>query len=242
MEIEPLQAAMIAAVFVVALLNTAVATTGGLLLAVIATGVPAPLAVPVHAAVEAAVVGTDWFHHRLWAKTQIVIAFGAGSFLGIGLAAPFTQVVPAHVQAILLGVFLFWACWWPAPDPGRRFAFRLAVAGAIIGACSVFVGATGGLARPFVADEPIEPEAVVPSLAAAMTVQHLLKIVAFVLIGVAYGPYLALGLAAVAAAVAGSLLGRRLPLSIPPRLFGLAVKLVVTLLALRLVALGIGWL
>ena len=242
MEFEPLLAALVAVVFVVATLNTAVQSTGGLLLALVASILPTPLAVPVHAAIEAPLSGLGWHRQRRRASTQIVMAFGAGAFLGIGFAAPFTQVVPAPVQAILIGAFLFWACWWPAPDPGRRFPFRLPLAGAIIGACSVFVGATGGLTRPFVAEEPIEAEAVEPSFEACTTVQHVLKVVAFALVGVAYASYLPFILAATAAGVGGSELGRRLSLRIPRPLFTLAIRLLVSVAALRLIVVGIGWL
>ena len=241
MEVEPLQAALVVAVFAVALLNTAVQPTGGLMLALVASLVPVPLAVPIHAAIEAPLSGLAWLAQRRRAVTQIVIAFSAGALVSIGFAAPFARVVPAHVQAILIGAFLFWACWWPAPDPGRRFPYRLPLAGAIIGACSAFVGATGGLTRPFIADEPIAAENVEPSVEACLAVKHLLKVVAFAVVGVAYGPHLLLVIAVVLAAIGGSLVGGRLNLRIPRPLFTLAIRLLVGLAALRLIAVGIGW-
>lgn len=234
--------ALVVAAFLVAAANASVGTTGGLLLALLATAVPAPVAVPLHAVVETVSNGFGWLRLKHDVSIQMLIAFGAGSLLSIGLAAPFTQVVPPHVMAILLGCFLFWACWWPAPDAGKRFPFRLAVAGALTGALTPFVGATGPLAQPFFAGEPAKRRTILASHTAGMAIQHGLKVVAFVVLGVAFVPYLPLLAAIILAGMAGTWLGLRRPLKIPLALFGLVVKLLVSVLALRLVAIGAGWL
>jgi uncharacterized membrane protein YfcA len=233
---------LVLAAFLVAAANASVGTTGGLLLAILATAVPAPVAVPLHAVIETVSNGFGWVRLKADVSMQMIIAFGAGSLLSVGLAAPFTQAVPPHVMAILLGCFLFWACWWPAPNPGRRFSFRLAVAGVMTGALTPFVGATGPLAQPFFAGEPAKRRTVLASHTAGMAIQHGLKVVAFVVLGFAFVPYLPLLAALVVAGMAGTWLGLKRRVKIPPLVFGLGIKLLVSVLALRLVVTGAGWL
>lgn len=216
-------------------------STGGLLLAVIATVLPPPLAVPAHAVVEGVRNGMGWSRLRRAFDPRIVMAAGFGAFVGIGLAASFSPVVPGHVQAILLGAFLFWACWWPAPDPGRRFPFRLPLMGGTAGACSVFLGETGPLIRPFIADEPVDPALVPGSAIAVSAVQHALKVIAFALIGIDYVSLAPLLAAMAIATIAGTLLADRLKLRLSVPLFSLAIRVVVSALAIRMIAVAAGW-
>lgn len=241
MEIGVTDAVLVGAAFIAAFGATTLGSTGGLLLAVLATVLPAPLAVPAHAVVEGARQGLNWSKLRKAFSPQIAIAIGFGSFLGIGLAASFAPAVPPHAQAILLGAFLFWACWWPAPEPGKRFPYRLPLIGGITGACSVFLGETSPLIRPFIADEPVDPALVPGSAVAVAATQHALKVIAFVLIGVDYLSVLPLLAAMVVATVAGVFLAERLDLRLPVGLSSLAIRLLVSVLAIRLVAHAAGW-
>ncbi len=242
MEIGLTDAVLVGVAFIAAFGAATLGSTGGLLLAVMATVLPPPLAVPAHAVVEGARQGLGWSRLRNAFSPQIVIATGFGSFLGIGLAVSFAPAVPPHAQAILLGAFLVWACWWPAPDPGKRFPYRLPLIGGLSGACSVFLGEAGPLIRPFVADEPVDPALVPGSVVATSAVQHGLKVFAFVLIGVDYLSLLPVLTAMTAATVGGVLLAERLRLRLPVGLVSLAIRLLVSVLAIRLVAHAAGWL
>ena len=242
MEFGVTEGLVVLAVFMIAIGTATLGSTGGLLLAILATALPPPLIIPVHAVVEGARTGFLWARIRQRVSMPILVAASMGAFLGIGLAASFVRAVPDHAQAILIGAFLFWACWWPAPDPGKRFPYRLPLMSGITGACSVFVGETGPLIRPFIADEPVDPSLVPDSVTAVAAVQHGLKVVAFVLVGIAYLPLVPLLTATVAAALLGTILGERLGLRLPARLVSLGIRLVVSVLAIRLVVLAAGWL
>jgi uncharacterized membrane protein YfcA len=242
MELGPGEAILIAAAFLVGFGNTILGSTGGLLLATMASVLPPPLVVPAHAVIEAARNGAGWFQLRRSFRLQIVVSAGLASLLAIGLVAPFASIVPSHVQAMLLGAFLMWACWWPAPDPGRRFPFRLPLASGLTGACSVFLGETGPLLRPFVADEPVDPALVPGTVSAIAAVQHALKVLAFAVLGVAYLPLIPVLVAMIVAGALGMGLASRLRLRLPVVLVSLLIRLVVSALALRLLAVAVGWL
>ncbi|MBM3533467.1 MAG: hypothetical protein FJX60_10585 [Alphaproteobacteria bacterium] len=242
MEFGPGEAILVAAAFLVGFGNAILGSTGGLLLATMASILPPPLVVPAHAVLEALRNGSAWYRLRRSFSLQIVVAAGFGSLLAIGLVAPFASVVPAHVQAILIGAFLIWACWWPAPDPGRRFPFRLPLASSLTGASSVFLGETGPLLRPFIADEPVDPNLVPGTVNAVAAIQHGLKVLAFAVLGAAYLPLLPLLVAMVVAGALGMALAARFRIRLPVVLASLLIRLVVTALALRLLAIAVGWL
>ncbi|MBM3545919.1 MAG: hypothetical protein FJX54_03115 [Alphaproteobacteria bacterium] len=242
MEFELGEAILVAGAFLVGFGNATLGSTGGLLLAAMASVLPPPLVVPAHAVLEALRNGVGWYRLRRAFSLQIVVAAGLGSLVAIGLAAPFASVVPSDVQAILLGAFLIWACWWPAPDPGRRFPFRLPVASGLTGASSVFLGETGPLLRPFIADEPVDPTLVPGTVSAVAAIQHGLKMLAFAVLGAAYLSLIPVLVAMIAAGALGMVLAPRLRIRLPVVLVSLLIRLVVTALALRLLAIGAGWL
>ncbi|MSP49109.1 MAG: hypothetical protein EXQ95_07250 [Alphaproteobacteria bacterium] len=242
MEIGFIDVVLVGAAFLVAYASAALGSTGGLLLAIMATTLPPSLVVPAHAVIEAARNGIGWARLRRAFNPQIVMAAGVGSLVAIGLVAPFVRIVPEHVQAMLLGVFLIWACWWPAPDPGPRFPYRLPLMGGLTGACSVFLGETGPLLRPFIADEPVDPALVPGSVTAVAAVQHGLKVAAFVAVGIDYLAVVPLLAPMLVAVVLGLALAERVALRLPARFLGLGIRLVVSVLALRLIVLATGWL
>lgn len=69
-----------------------------------------------------------------------------------------------------------------------------------------------------------------------MTIVHLVKVITFGLLGFAYGPYLYLMVLMVIAVIAGSYAGTKLRHKVPEELFRKAFKLLLTLLALRMIA------
>ena len=80
----------------------------------------------------------------------------------------------------------------------------------------------------------------VASHAACMTLQHALKVVAFGLLGFAYGPWLPLILAMILTGFVGTLLGRSLLIRTGDDRFHRVLSIVLTLLALRLLWSGLG--
>jgi uncharacterized membrane protein YfcA len=114
--------------------------------------------------------------------------------------------------------------------------------GGLTGACSVFLGETSPLIRPFIADEPVDPALVPGSAVAVSAVQHALKVIAFVLIGVDYLSLAPVLIAMVAVTLLGMLLAERLKLRLPVRLVSLIIRLAVSALAIRLIVHAAGWL
>jgi uncharacterized membrane protein YfcA len=116
----------------------------------------------------------------------------------------------------------------------------LPIGGALVGFLSTAIGATGPLLAPFLLALGLAPPATVGTLAACQIFQHASKVVLFGLGGFDFGAFAPPALALCAAAVAGSAIGARLLDHVPDRVFRAAVKLVLTALALQLLAQGVG--
>ncbi len=208
---------------------------GGLALLAFMSVFMAPAAlIPVHGVVQlCSNLGRAWlFRHNL--VLPLVLAFGAGSVIGAVIGGNVVVALPRYVLELILGSFILVFLWAPrfkgqSVSPPKFFALGIAAS-----ITTMFVGATGPLTGPFV--EKISPERryVVGSFAACMTFQHLFKVIAFGILGFAFGPYLFLLAGMVVFGFLGTLLGRRILLKMPEHIFRLAFRSVLTLLALRL--------
>ncbi len=100
--------------------------------------------------------------------------------------------------------------------------------------CTMFVGATGPFVASFISPDRLERHAVVATHGACMTLQHTLKVVAFGFLGFAFLPWAPLLVAMIGAGFVGTLIGRRVLDRLPHDVFARFFKVVLTLLALRL--------
>ena len=102
----------------------------------------------------------------------------------------------------------------------------------------MFVSATGTLIAPFVASASPDRRNHVATMATLMAIGHILKLVAFGLLGVAIAAYTPLMLAMIATAVLGTWIGSRTLNRIPERAFRVIFQVLLTGLALRLIWVG----
>src|SRR5690606_28826366 len=95
-------------------------------------------------------------------------------------------------------------------------------------------GATGPLVATFIRGLA-DRRQLVATHAMLMTIQNLFKVATFTALGFAFGSYLPLIVAMVAAGFAGTALGSRLLLKIPDHVFRIGFKVVLTVVALDIV-------
>ena len=98
----------------------------------------------------------------------------------------------------------------------------------------MFVGATGPLGLTMLLREDLTPSGVIATSGAMNGSLQLTKTIAFILIGFAFGPYLGLLAAVIASVSLGSLAGKMIRSRIPENKFRSAVKILLTILALRM--------
>ncbi len=207
---------------------------GSLVLATLALFLPPAVLIPVHGTVQ---LGSNLGRAALMRSdilTGIVPAFLAGTLLGAAIGVQFVIALPIALLQGVLALFILYATWAPkfqARNPGKRTFFGVGVLGAF---ATMFVGATGPLIAPFAAAASDRRQQVVATHAALMTIQHGLKVIAFGVVGFAFGPYLPLLAGLLGCGFAGTFIGRHLLHRLPERAFRLGLKAILTAIALRL--------
>ncbi len=218
---------------VTSFLTAAVGIGGGIaLLAVMAVLMPAQALIPVHGLVQ---LGSNAGRTLIMlrdVKTAVLLPFLAGSVAGAAVGGLTVVQLPPAVLKIGLAAFILWSAW------GRPFAaagrFAIVLTGAFSSFLTMFFGATGTFISAMVKTLRLGRLEHVATHSACMVAQHLIKVVAFGLLGFAYGPYLALIVAMIASGFLGTVIGKRVLVRMQDRNFHRILSVVLTILALRL--------
>jgi uncharacterized membrane protein YfcA len=208
---------------------------GVVMLAAMASLLPPAAVIPVHAVVQ---LGSNLGRvavMRRWIDGARLVPFVLGSLAGIALGGSLAVSLPGEALRLVLGLFILQTVWLPLAAMAAIQGRGLALGGAVASFLTMLVGATGPYVLALFRPLGLGREGLVGTHAAAMTAQHGMKIVAFGLLGFAFGPWLPLVLAMVAAGFAGTLVGRRFLGRLSERQFGRLIKVVLTVVALDLV-------
>lgn len=213
---------------------TAAAGIGGgmVLVALMATVMPAHALIPVHGMVQ---IGSNAGRLAIMARhvdTRVLLPFVAGALVGAGLGGIMAVQLPAGWLQLGLGCFILYSVWGPAMGAAKRSA--AVFTGVVSSFLTMFFGATGPFVAAMVKSLKLGRLEHVATQATCMSIQHLIKVVTFGLLGFAYGPYIGLIVAMIASGFIGTLLGKRVLLKMNDRLFHKVLSVVLSLLALRL--------
>lgn len=228
---------VIAASFFTSALTASFGLGGGLaLLAIMGAVLPPGAVVPVHGVAQLGSNAGRFVLQRAHVVWGTALWFLAGSALGALLGARLYVEVPERLLQALIGAFVLLTIWGPKPKgfaPGRVTFFATGAASALL---SMFVSATGPIAAAMVGMQKLDKLKTVATHAAAMTGQHLLKSVAFGVVGFAFAEWAALIFFIIASGFLGTLAGTRLLRDMPEERFRKGFSLVLTFLACYLIA------
>jgi len=233
-------ALLVAASFFTSALTAAFGVGGGVaMLALMGLFVPVAALIPVHGSVQlGSNTGRAW-HQRAYIRRDIALPFMAGSVVGAIFGAFLVVQLPDALLKLVLGFFIIAVIWVQIPGIDRLGKAGLAVASSALALLSMFVGATGPLMSVILAQVlSNDRKALVATHAAAMTVQHGLKIVVFGLAGFAFWDWLPLVAAMIASGFLGTVYGTRLLDRLPEKSFRFWFTVGVTVLALDLLRRG----
>lgn len=166
----------------------------------------------------------------------LLLPFALGSILGVALAAPLVVTLPVAGLQLLLALFILWSCWSPKLKPARVPRPAFVAVGAVSSFASMFLGATGPFVAVFINPARLPRHGVVATHAACMTLQHGFKVGGFTTIGFAFLAWLPILAAMIATGFAGTVLGRRYLDRLPEAAFARSFRLVLTGLAVLLLA------
>jgi uncharacterized membrane protein YfcA len=243
--LEPNQVVVLTVVaFLTAGFTATIGLGGGMILLVAMLLYLEPLvAIPLHAIVQLVSNSTRTWIQRSHVRWDLLRWYALlllpGGFLGIAVARSLT---PDHLK-LAIGLFVLLATWVPSrmlvPGGGTGSAARrFLVLGGVVGFFNVIVGATGPLVGPFFRTLGLPRQGVVGSFAACQAVGHVAKLVVFGTIGFAFLAYLLPVVAMSAGVVAGTWVGSRILERVEEPTFRVVYRVVLSLIALRLVVRG----
>ncbi|MFM1815924.1 MAG: hypothetical protein RLZ98_2619, partial [Pseudomonadota bacterium] len=167
-----------------------------------------------------------------------LLPFVIGAVIGAALGARIFVEIPTSALRVMMAVFVLVVIWLPEFGRMGAEAWRFGVIGFLATFIGVFVSATGSLVSPIVAAASPDRRNFAATVATLMTMTHILKIIAFGVLGVAIGTYLPLIAAMIAGTIAANYLGRFTMERMKEYSFRLLFKIIMTILALRLLYLA----
>ncbi len=212
---------------------------GMLLLASLPSFLPVHALIPVHGVAQLA----SNFSRTLLALPSVtwqhLPSFLLGSLLGICVAGVFLSQVDAKWLPVLIGLYILFHLWWPAFKRVMTRFENFFIIGAIQTGLNPVVGATGPLTTTLVIAKLKTREAIVSTNAIMMSFTHMMKIALFIATGFEYLTYLRELILLSAGAIIGSFVGTRVRRKIDGDKFITILKALLSLLALRMIALTI---
>lgn len=212
---------------------------GLLLLAVMSTIVPANVLIPVHGLVQLGSNGNravmTWKHTDF----SMVKWFSLGAILAASVSFFIVIQLPIAVIQVAMGGFILFLLWGAKPKKRELSKYGQSFAGFLTTILTMFVGATGPLVAAYVHRNGYQKMQVMATFANCMVVQNMLKAIVFIAVGFAFTAWLPLVVLMVISGTIGTWIGLKLLNKIPAAQFQLIFKVVVSILAIRLLTMGL---
>jgi uncharacterized membrane protein YfcA len=226
-------AGLLAASFGTSFMTVAFGIGGGaVMLAILASLLPPAALIPVHGVIQ---IGSNvgraaiLVRHMFW---PVAPAFFAGSAVGAALGGAVVMSIPPSMVQIGVGLFIIWSVTMRPPAIFRRWG---ALTGGISSFLTMFFGATGPFVAAFVKSHDLGRESHVATHATLMASQHVLKTLAFGILGFAFGPWVPFILAMIVFGFLGTLAGRQVLTRITDARFHKVLTVILILVSLRLI-------
>ena len=216
---------------------TAMAGVGGglLLLSVMPGLLPAAAIIPVHGIAQVASNVSRVAFAPKQIDWRIFIPFVFGAAFGAATGSHFVVRFPTDYIPILLGCIILLMAWLPNSKIGFRFPGNFFTLGAVQSFVALFIGAPGPLALSVLFRKGLSRDRIVITHAALMAGLHFVKVSTFGFLGFLFRPYLVLIAGMIVSVSLGSFAGTQLRAKVPEKLFRKALRILLTVLALRMI-------
>jgi uncharacterized protein len=229
--------ALLPIAFLTSALAGAIGMGGGVLLIAAMPGLlPVSAIIPVHAVAQLASNGSRALLGWRYIDWQLIGPLVAGAVVGAWAGGGIYASLDLYWLPAIIGVLILLITWVPLPmvrGGGNGALFLLGIYQTAIG---MVVGATGPLGAAVLLARKQEKNWLVVNTAVYMSLNHCLRVLAFAFLGFNFYPWLPLLGALAAAVIAGSWVGTRLRSYIPQLNFERAFRILVSLLAARMIA------
>jgi|TARA_B110000196_G_C20957042_1_gene572101 uncharacterized membrane protein YfcA len=213
---------------------------GGLvLLTIMAFVFPPTVLIPVHTVVQLGTGSSRVLIMWRYVMRGTLLPFLIGAGLGAALGAQIFIALPSAVLQGMIGAFVLIVTWLPKFNRTGTLTSQYAFLGFIATFLGMFISATAVILAPFVASASADRRNYAATVAALMVIGHIMKLVAFGLLGVALAAYVPLMLSMILTGILGTWLGSRALNRISEKVFRTSLKILLTCLALRLIWIGL---
>lgn len=225
-------------VFFTSCLAAVMGMGGGILLIAVMPGlVPASVILPLHAVTQlASNVSRAAFGWRD-IDARIIPAILCGAAAGAWLGSEVYQSLDTHWLPAWIGLLILLFTWVPLPAVPGGGQLSLALLGFYQTGLGMVAGATGPVGAAVLLRRNTARDWLVVNTAVYMSLNHVMRLVAFLLIGFSLAAWWQLAAGMIVAGICGSWVGTRLRHLVPQRNFQRVFRWLVTLLALRMIAL-----
>ncbi|SHG97361.1 sulfite exporter TauE/SafE family protein [Ferrimonas marina] len=225
---------------VIALCTSAIAGVigfgGGMLLIAILPAFLSPsLVIPVHGITQIASNASRMAFSLSHVQWSLFPKFFVGSLLGILLFGYVLLSVPHDHVPVAIGAYILLNLWSPHFARSIRRFESYYLIGLLQTGLGLVVGATGPLSLSVLTKQLKSKDEIIATSSMFMTISHLAKIPVFAVITSALGANLSLIAYMVVGAILGSYLGSKLRMVASNDKLILAIKALLTLLALRMI-------
>ncbi len=227
--------------FVGSFITAAMGIGGGIVtLAVMATLMPAPAVIPVHGMIQLGSNAGRAGLQRRHIDWRTFAWFSVGGVFGVGAGGSVAVTLPDAALRFGLALFILYSIWGPRLRPLSSGHGVVVGMGAAASFLTMFFGATGPFVSAILSRRGYSPRRLVGTHSICMTAQHAFKVVAFAVLGFAYSDWLGLMGLMLTAGFAGTYAGSLVLERLPAKTFALALKSILTLLAVNLLASALG--
>ena len=213
---------------------------GGVLLIAMMPGlIPAAAIVPLHAITQLASNGSRAAFGWREIDWSLVAPVLIGAFAGAAVGGGIYVSLDLRWLPAIIGLFILVVTWLPLPKPRGGGPAALVLLGFYQTGVGMVAGATGPLGGAVLARHNIERDWLVVNTAVYMSINHALKVAAFAILGFSFSPWLLLIAGMIVASVVGSWAGTHLRQYVPQLDFQRWFKILITVLAVRMIALPV---
>ena len=224
-----------------ALLTSAIAGVigqgGGLMLfALLAVYLDAPILIVFHGAVQLSSNASRAVFAMPFINWRLISPIILGTVLGAALITPLLTLFNWQWMKALMGCYILYMVWGSGLSGPVKIPKPMLSLGLIQGSLGMILGATGPLGNALLFAKGLKKDAIIANNAVIMSVSHCAKIILFGFLGVNLWQDLGLVSLFCVAAILGSYVGNNIRGHLAEKSFRRFFKLILTLMALRMLA------
>ncbi len=208
---------------------------GMILIAVLPSFLPINALVPVHGLTQLSSNLSRAVFGYKDVKVEVIPKFLLGSIIGVVFFATILYFISLVYVPLFIGIYILLSLWSKKfNEKIKRFESYVLI-GFFQSGFSIVVGATGPLATTLLVKDYDDKHTVVATAAALMSITHTLKVFTFMIFGFVFFDYIGILTAMIIGAIAGSWAGTKLRDKIDGKKFMMALKILLSLLAIKLI-------